>query len=50
MLKFDEAKSGYVVLLDEAKLEKFPKYTDERAPTYDSKNGNRVNSYYDGRY
>ena len=47
MLKFDSDKDGYVVPLDKAKLEKAPKYSDERVPTYDTEYGNRVNSYYD---
>jgi sporulation protein YlmC with PRC-barrel domain len=46
MLKYDDGKSGYIVPLDKAKLEKAPKYTDERAPTYDTEYGKRVNSYY----
>ncbi len=49
MLKYDNGKSGYVVPLDKAKLEKAPRYTDERIPTYDDEYGNRVNSYYDIR-
>lgn len=47
MLKYDTGKSGYIVPLDKAKLEKAPRYTDERIPTYDQEYGNRVNSYYD---
>src|ERR1700749_1650614 len=47
MLKYDDGKSGYVVPLDKAKLEKAPKYTDERVPTYETEYGRRVNSYYD---
>lgn len=50
MLKYDDAKSGYIVPLDKAKLEKAPKYTDERMPTYDIEYGNRVNSYYGTKY
>jgi hypothetical protein len=37
------------VPLDKDKLEKAPKYTDERVPTYDTEYGKRVNSYYDDR-
>jgi sporulation protein YlmC with PRC-barrel domain len=47
MLKYDDGKSGYVVPLDKTKLEKAPRYTDERIPTYDNEYGKRVNSYYD---
>jgi sporulation protein YlmC with PRC-barrel domain len=47
MLKYDDGKSGYVVPLDKARIEKAPKYTDERIPTYDVEYGQRVNSYYD---
>jgi sporulation protein YlmC with PRC-barrel domain len=47
MLKYDDGKSGYVVPLDKAKLEKAPKYSDERVPTWDTEYGRRVNSYYD---
>ncbi|MEP6548736.1 MAG: PRC-barrel domain-containing protein [Gammaproteobacteria bacterium] len=50
MLKYDDARSGYIVPLDKAKLEKAPKYTDERVPTYDMEYGNRVNSYYGTKY
>lgn len=50
MLKYDDAKSGYIVPLDKAKLEKAPKYTDERIPTYDTDYDNRVNSYYGTKY
>jgi sporulation protein YlmC with PRC-barrel domain len=49
MLHYDDNKSGYIVPLDKAKLEKAPKYTDERVPTYDTEYGKRVNSYYDDR-
>lgn len=50
MLQYDDGKSGYIVPLDKAKLEKAPRYTDERVPTYDSEYGNRVNSYYGTKY
>lgn len=49
MLKYDDARSGYVVPLDKATLEKAPKYADGRLPTYDTEYGNRVNSYYGTR-
>jgi sporulation protein YlmC with PRC-barrel domain len=49
MLKYDAGKSGYIVPLDKARLEKAPKYTDERVPTYDTEYGERVNSYYDAK-
>jgi sporulation protein YlmC with PRC-barrel domain len=47
MLKYSNDKGGYVVPLDKAKLEKAPKYTQDRAPTYDTEYGTRINSYYD---
>ncbi len=47
MLKYNADKGGYVVPLDKSRLENAPKYSDERAPTYDAEYGNRVNSYYD---
>ncbi|HEX3915656.1 MAG TPA: PRC-barrel domain-containing protein [Steroidobacteraceae bacterium] len=47
MLKYDTGKNGYIVPLDKVKLEKAPKYSDERIPTFDQEYGNRVNSYYD---
>jgi sporulation protein YlmC with PRC-barrel domain len=47
MLKYDDGKSGYVVPLDKARIEKAPKYTDERIPAYDVEYGQRVNAYYD---
>lgn len=50
MLRYDADKSGYIVPLDKAKLEKAPKYTDERVPNYDSEYGKQVNSYYDTKY
>ncbi len=50
VLKYDVGKGGYIVPLDKARLEKAPKYSDERVPTYDSEYGNRVNTYYDTRY
>jgi sporulation protein YlmC with PRC-barrel domain len=50
VLKYDVNKGGYIVPLDKARLEKAPKYTDQRVPTYDTEYGNRVNSYYDVRY
>lgn len=46
MLKYDTIKDGYVVPLDKAKLDKAPKYHDEKAPVYDTEYGNRVNHYY----
>ena len=49
MLKFDTQKDGYVVPLDKARLEKAPKYTDDKVPNYDSDYSGRVNSYYDVR-
>src|SRR5580658_6625658 len=36
VLKYDLNKGGYIVPLDKARLEKAPKYTDERVPTYDA--------------
>jgi hypothetical protein len=50
VLKYDLNKGGYIVPLDKARLEKAPKYTDERVPTYDAEYGNRINSYYDIKY
>ena len=47
VLKYDLNKGGYIVPLDKARLEKAPKYTDEKVPTYDAEYGNRINSYYD---
>lgn len=46
MLKYDQSKDGYVVPLDKAKLERAPKYTDERVPLYDREYSDRVNTYY----
>jgi len=50
ILKYDDGKGGYIVPLDKTKLEKAPRYSDERVPTYDTEYGNRVNSYYDTKY
>jgi sporulation protein YlmC with PRC-barrel domain len=50
ILKYDDGKGGYIVPLDKTKLEKAPRYTDERVPTYDTEYGKRVNSYYDTDY
>jgi sporulation protein YlmC with PRC-barrel domain len=47
MLKYDDGRSGYIVPLDKMRLEKAPKYSDERVPTYDTAYGQSVNSYYD---
>jgi sporulation protein YlmC with PRC-barrel domain len=47
MLKYDDGRSGYIVPLDKARLEKAPRYSDERVPTYDSEYGQRVNTYYE---
>jgi sporulation protein YlmC with PRC-barrel domain len=47
MLKYDADKGGYLVPLDKAKLEKAPRYSDDRAPSYDTEYGTRVNTYYD---
>lgn len=49
MLHYDAKNSGYVVPLDKAKLEKAPKYADDRIPTYDTDYSSKVNSYYDSR-
>ena len=46
MLKYDQAKGGYVVPLDKAKLEKAPRYADTATPMYDRTYSERVNSYY----
>jgi sporulation protein YlmC with PRC-barrel domain len=50
VLKYDVNKGGYIVPLDKARLEKAPKYTDEKMPTYDTEYGNRVDTYYDIKY
>jgi sporulation protein YlmC with PRC-barrel domain len=47
MLKYDDGRSGYIVPLDKARLEKAPRYSDERVPTYDTEYGQRVNTYYE---
>lgn len=49
MLRFDTQRDGYVVPLDKARLEKAPKYTNDKIPTYDSDYSGRVNGYYDSR-
>jgi sporulation protein YlmC with PRC-barrel domain len=46
VLKYDTSKSGYVVPLDKAKLEKAPKYPDSDRPDYTSDYGRRVDNYY----
>jgi sporulation protein YlmC with PRC-barrel domain len=46
MLRYDDGKGGYVVPLDKAKLEKAPKYSEDRMPTYDADYDKRVNTYY----
>ena len=46
MLKYDIVKDGYVVPLDEAQLEKAPRYTDNDAPAYTDDYGRKVYDYY----
>lgn len=46
MLKYDQAKDGYLVPLDKSQLEKAPKYTEGTAQIYDRTYADRVNTYY----
>ena len=46
MLKYDTSKDGYVVPLDEAKLENAPRYGEDAMPAYTSDYGKEVSSYY----
>src|SRR5580692_2652988 len=47
VLRYDEQHEGYVAPLDKAKLEKAPKYADDRMPSFDTDYSNKVNTYYD---
>ena len=47
VLRYSTDKSGYVVPLDKARLEKAPKYAEDRAPVFDNDYGTRINSYYE---
>ena len=47
MLRYDTKHDGYIAPLDKAKLEKAPKYAEDRMPAYDTDYSNRVNTYYD---
>jgi hypothetical protein len=40
-------KGGYVVPLDKARLDKAPRFAEDKAPIFDSEYGTRINSYYD---
>jgi sporulation protein YlmC with PRC-barrel domain len=46
MLKYDTELGGYVVPIDKTMLEKAPKYSSDRIPTYDVEYGQRLNGYY----
>jgi len=46
MLKYDTRQEGYVVPLDESRLEGAPKYADNDRPVYDDVYSRRINSYY----
>lgn len=45
-LKYDTGLEGYVVPIDRATLEKAPKYSEDRIPTYDEAYGERLRGYY----
>jgi sporulation protein YlmC with PRC-barrel domain len=46
MLKYDTNLGGYVVPIDKTTLEKAPRYSSDRIPTYDVEYGRRLNGYY----
>lgn len=46
MLKYDTSQGGYVVPLDQARLEGAPRYADSSVPEYDDPYTTRINSYY----
>jgi sporulation protein YlmC with PRC-barrel domain len=46
MLKYDTSKDGYVVPIDNDRLENAPRYPQESRPDYDDEYGRRVNDHY----
>ncbi len=46
MLKYDTVKEGYVVPLDEEKLDKAPRYSQYDVPNFSNDCGKRVQDYY----
>ena len=50
MLKYDTAQDGYVVPLDQARLEKAPRYEMADIPTYTDDYSKTVNAYYGAGY
>lgn len=46
MLNFDAAQDGYVVPLDEQRLDDAPKYPRDQAPEYTTDYGRRVHQHY----
>ena len=46
LLKYDTAKSGYVVPVGKDQLEGAPRYGSADIPSYDAEYGRRVNDYY----
>ncbi len=46
MLKYDTVKEGYVVPLDEEKLDKAPRYSQYDVPNFSNDYGKRVQDYY----
>ena len=46
VLKYDTAVGGYVVPVDQAQLEKAPRYAADHAPEYTSDYGRQVHDFY----
>lgn len=46
VLKYDTSKEGYVVPLDQKKLEGGPRYPESERPIYTDEYGRRVHNYY----
>ncbi len=46
MLKYDTAKEGYVVPVDQAALENAPKYNKDNRPEYSEEYGRTVHDHY----
>jgi len=47
MLRYDTTKDGYVVPLDESKLERAPRHAIDETPNYDDAFDSSVKTYYD---
>jgi len=46
VLKYSTDKGGYLAPLNKTMLERAPRYSLDRTPTYDQEYGTRVNDYY----